>query len=366
MMLTQKRAKQAWGIVILAMVVCAVSAHAERRVFLSHVSLTIESGDDGLRDDSRIFVLVKYPGGRISAIPIPLVGSDARNAELHYDDLGNPPTFREGPVELIQAIGLRFQQGRGGDVRGTDNFTMSAMSVSLLGGSEFPSREVSVAFGVSHRFRSNEDYYPGGLSLVSRQLFCYLDSDCDDTLWCNGIERCNPNDPEADRRGCVGKPPCEQGVRCNETEEMCEPTCSQTPDRDMDGYASIECGGADCDDDPRRYPGNVELCDPENLDEDCNPFTFGDRDADSDGYVDHQCCNTSDDGTLRCGNDCNDLNAVDYPFAQTCGNQGSVRICYPNGEYWERSCGEGATCVYQPNSLGVCVPDNSCACQPSP
>jgi hypothetical protein len=81
-------------------------------------------------------------------------------------------------------------------------------------------------------------------------------------------------------------------------------------DMDGDGSFDVACGGDDCDDtDARRHPRAVEVCDPAGLDEDCNPATFGDRDADGDGFVSHTCCNLRDDGTLNCGTDCDDSRA---------------------------------------------------------
>ncbi len=73
-------------------------------------------------------------------------------------------------------------------------------------------------------------------------------------------------------------------------------------DADGDGARDAACGGTDCDDaNPSRYPGAAEVCDAADLDEDCDPETFGFRDADSDGFPDARCCN----GTT-CGDDCND------------------------------------------------------------
>jgi hypothetical protein len=47
-----------------------------------------------------------------------------------------------------------------------------------------------------------------------------------------------------------------------------------------------ECGGDDCDDaDADRFPGNAEVCNRDGEDDACNPATFGNRDADQDGYV---------------------------------------------------------------------------------
>jgi len=101
------------------------------------------------------------------------------------------------------------------------------------------------------------------------------------------------------------------------------PSCAASPctnpDADGDGADSIECGGDDCDDnDARRYPGAVEVCDADQLDEDCNPATGGDKDTDGDGFVDELCCN--DGGT--CGTDCDDDNASISPMAtEVCNNE---------------------------------------------
>jgi hypothetical protein len=79
-------------------------------------------------------------------------------------------------------------------------------------------------------------------------------------------------------------------------------------DKDGDGHNRIGCaGGDDCDDnDAKRYPGAVEVCDALDRDEDCNPSTFGVRDADGDGHPDARCCNVQSNGRRVCGTDCND------------------------------------------------------------
>jgi hypothetical protein len=91
--------------------------------------------------------------------------------------------------------------------------------------------------------------------------------------------------------------------------------CIGEGDGDGDGQLSRACGGNDCDDtDPDRYPGNAEVCDASDLDEDCDPTTYGLRDADGDGRYDASCCNV--DGTSRrCGDDCDDSRGSAHPAA---------------------------------------------------
>lgn len=128
-------------------------------------------------------------------------------------------------------------------------------------------------------------------------------SQCDDDVFCNGQELCQANI-------CVeGKLPCAEGQRCEESERSCESLCDVEEDADADGFRAIECGGSDCDDsNPNRYPGNTEVCDEQNVDEDCDEKTVGSRDADRDGYVDQACCNGD-----NCGDDCDDSDSRVHP-----------------------------------------------------
>jgi hypothetical protein len=93
-------------------------------------------------------------------------------------------------------------------------------------------------------------------------------------------------------------------------------------DADGDGHvAPTADGGDDCDDgDPTRYPGNAEVCDPAGHDEDCDPATFGFRDADGDGHPDAACTNISG-SDLSSGDDCDDNRAGIHPgVPEVCNN----------------------------------------------
>jgi len=90
--------------------------------------------------------------------------------------------------------------------------------------------------------------------------------------------------------------------------------CDYVADADGDGTVNPRCGGDDCDDnDPRRFPNAVEVCDADGLDEDCDPTTFGIRDTDADGFVDHRCWNRSPSGREARGRDCDDFQAGVHP-----------------------------------------------------
>ncbi len=149
---------------------------------------------------------------------------------------------------------------------------------------------------------------------------CTRDRDCSDDVFCNGVEVCAPG-AGADERGCraATEPACLASQRCDERAAKCTTECELTGDADGDGARAAECGGDDCNDaDGRRYPGNTEVCDREDHDEDCDPSTFGYRDVDHDGYPDALCCNEGIDG-MRCGNDCNDALGAAHPSeAESC------------------------------------------------
>jgi hypothetical protein len=86
-------------------------------------------------------------------------------------------------------------------------------------------------------------------------------------------------------------------------------------DADGDGHvaSAIDGSGDDCNDyDATTFPGNIEVCDPDGHDEDCDAATFGYRDADGDGHPDAACINIFGSDTSN-GDDCDDLRAGVHP-----------------------------------------------------
>lgn len=186
------------------------------------------------------------------------------------------------------------------------------------------------------------------------QTLCATQADCDDGAFCNGPEQCSPSDAAADASGCVaGTPPCAEA--CEESDD----SCFACPDMDGDGHTDQACGGDDCDDsDASRFPGNTEVCDMNNHDEDCDIGTVGrsaDADLDVDGFLSATCCNEEPGGQLRCGPDCDDTRADVRP--------GNTELCEPDGadEDCDGQVNEGCTCINgatrdcsEGGSLGAC------------
>ncbi len=132
-------------------------------------------------------------------------------------------------------------------------------------------------------------------------------SECDDGVFCNGVERCAGSE-------CVSGPsPCAASLVCDEASARCVDPMGCT-DADGDGHTDVSCGGDDCDDqDAARFPGNTEVCDARLHDEDCDPTTLGGVDEDGDGHESVACCNAQPDGSLACGDDCDDRRASVQP-----------------------------------------------------
>jgi hypothetical protein len=165
---------------------------------------------------------------------------------------------------------------------------------------------------------------------------CETDVDCGDGVYCNGEESC------VDGLCTAGEPVvCADDLAC--TDDYCDEALGrcvfEAPDEDGDGHAAASCGGDDCDDaDGDRYPGNTEVCDADDHDEDCDDTTYGFRDSDGDGFPDARCCNGD-----SCGNDCDDTLPSAHPGeAETCdgfdndcdgtADEGVQRVFYTDGD----------------------------------
>jgi len=249
---------------------------------------------------------------------------------------------------------------------------------------------------------------------------CEQDSDCrDDSSFCNGPQVCVTQVLMTTRgpwtlASCQrGAPPCPSEL-CNEETDRCR--CAQ-PDADDDGAKAVACGGDDCDDDNAFvFPGGAEVCDADDVDEDCEPETFGMRDVDGDHVVAASCCNgdicgtdcddmqsgthrfavevcdgvdndcdggideivlvpsyTDADGDgwgtgavqQRCAGvpgyasvagDCDDAEPQLHPRAFRCVSGADIEICGDDGSWSDSSCPGLGLCVPQPDATGVCLP----------
>lgn len=162
-----------------------------------------------------------------------------------------------------------------------------------------------------------------GFDVTVEAAACETPEDCDDGIFCNGSESCVNGTCTSDPRVCDDGIACTQDS-CSEERAAC---VSRPVDQDRDGYGSSSCVdqtgaplGIDCDDaDPDRFPGNLEVCDLEGHDEDCDPQTLGSTDLDDDGYTDARCCNAQPGGSTLCGDDCDDARvAVNRRGTEVC------------------------------------------------
>lgn len=111
---------------------------------------------------------------------------------------------------------------------------------------------------------------------LGRCRFTPDDSACQNGVFCDGVERCNP------RLGCVPGDPigCSDQNTCtiDACDELTQGCTHVRRDADLDGDPDWHCGGGDCDDaDPTVSSTQPEVC-------------GNDRDDDCDGSVDERDC----------------------------------------------------------------------------
>lgn len=151
-----------------------------------------------------------------------------------------------------------------------------------------------------------------------------------------------PGEPFANDSGCVpGEAPCPAGMTCVEDQDTCL-LCTEDADIDDDGFQAPDCGGADCNDNVFEInPFAAEICDSADVDEDCNPTTYGAQDVDMDGADWAGCCNSGKGGLMSCGSDCDD----DAGWVQTAGSD------WAHCSACDMPCGVLQACV-----AAACIP----------
>lgn len=289
------------------------------------LSINLRLGGDGIRGGGQLLLLLEMSDGRIRRFDLNRTREEwPGGVEKSIDVTVVPPI----QYSAVQRIGVEWHGSQGDITQEQDDFDLARLHVQsraistttpIINGSAVSVYSRSTAT----RFDNDQTQWFGGVRpTVTATGICTADSECDDRRFCNGVERCEPGNANADARGCiVGASPCRSGENCNEVAKQCDVTCV---DNEGDGHQSARCGGDDCDDsDPNRYPGNVEVWDAANHDEDCDVNTHGVfRGASS---------------------------------TQICDGRNGV-VLVDQREGFERArCTTGTVCVQQPNGTGVCV-----------
>jgi len=215
------------------------------------------------------------------------------------------------------------------------------------------------------QYRPTKPATPPGAKCASNADCKYLGED--NGTYSRPHGECKPTQAGADARGCLFVfPKCEPYSAPLEDLRSCPfDVRGSRADLDGDGFVAASFGGDDCDDgDASRFPGNREICDAYNHDEDCNTNTNGGGDGDHDTLTDGACCNMLPSGAKFCGMDCDDKHGALALDAQRCNpdGSGSAQVCEINraggGQvpgWTTRACSSGGKCRPQENGTGICL-----------
>jgi hypothetical protein len=193
---------------ILLMTLCAAAAHA---VPVNHIQVRIVTGFADLSAGSYLELRIYEAGKQVRRLPL-----------THGESWPRDST-RVIPLTLSEAL----------DPRNVQRFSLYYRAASPLAPPwEVVAADVDLSAGrepqqlLLNATLSGEIARQGELATMDRDanaLVCMTDSDCDDHKTCNGKERCAPNAPGADARGCVSGSPvvCPVNQICSEGRRGC-------------------------------------------------------------------------------------------------------------------------------------------------
>ncbi|MDN3638757.1 hypothetical protein QWY82_08055 [Simiduia curdlanivorans] len=292
----------------------------------SGLTVTVTLGGDGARGGSQLLLVFEMNNGSTRKFDLNRSRAEWPGNSERTIEVSVIPSVRYADVTRM---GVEWHGSHGDIMQEQDDVDISSLVVKSKSGESLPAfirnRVVSVGFANNFRLENDQVYWFGAIRPEVRQSgVCTSDASCDDGRFCNGPELCSPGDPAADPRGCVlAAAPCGSGTACNEETDRCAVSC---PDNDGDGHLAASCGGDDCDDnDANRYPGNVEIADSNDHDEDCNLNTHG---------IFRGAAST-----------------------QICDGRNQVVLVDAQEQFTRARCVTGTVCVQQPNGTGVCMPE---------